>query len=60
MRKGTPVFAISDDEQPGADNLLTADQIRANWSAWAGDLFPADTFRRLTVEQAEARGLEIL
>ena len=58
FRKGTPIFNVADDEQPSAQHLLTAKQIKTNWRAWASDLY-ADA-KRITPEQAKKRNIEIL
>ena len=57
-RKGTPVFAVADDEDKSSSHLLTAAEIKHNWSAWASDLFSGD--ERITLKEAEKRGIEIL
>jgi hypothetical protein len=60
-RKGTPVFAMGNGD--GSSSLLTADQIRTNWNAWANEYFTypnGEKHDRLTPEQAEAMGLEVL
>ena len=58
-RKQTPVFALGNGD--GSSNLETADALRTNWNTWAKDYFAnKENYPRLTVEQAEAMGLEIL
>jgi hypothetical protein len=57
-RRGTPVFALA--ETDGGSSLLTAEDIRTNWNAWASEYFPVAEYPRLTIEEAKQKNIEIL
>ncbi len=59
FRKETPVFALATGNG-SEQRLTTAPEIRRNWNAWASELLPASQWKRLTVQEAEKRGIEIL